>query len=110
MADKREFDKDINYPKVLFRHIDRILTTTVAGDRPFISGVEGLQDALSPFLDDAEIEIPAEGDTSGLVARKKLRAAMKKMDEKGLLIDKVSDDETWTLPEDEDIKEEPKTN
>lgn len=103
-----KYDSDINFSKVLFLHINRILM--MQEDNLFISSVGLFEDALSPYLDDLYYD-DLDGVRDGVVsvsnldpsikgkknllateemklARLKFRALMKLAERKDLLLEK----------------------
>ncbi len=111
MADyNKEFDSDINFPKLLFLHINRVLQA-INEPVSYMSAIEALEDALFPYLDkeytdmlveyetdivEAEREDSHNKDKQGRIqlakvelARAKFRGLMQTADRKGLLLDKV---------------------
>ena len=125
MTDK--FDSDINFPKVLFLHINRTLQS-ISNPDLYLANIEGLEIILSPYLDgDYENEmVKTTIKTSAIasldplmkskkdMARRneinkgshKFRALMGAAEKKGLLLEKTSRDEIWEIPEEEEDEEE----
>jgi len=119
---KDQFGKDINFNKVLFLHINR---TGISIINPilFIANVEFLEILLSPYHDDqykkdikstslrataiAALD-PMLKSKSGMSQKQTIENAVHNMrclmslaERKGFLIERVSRDEVWELPEDE---------
>jgi hypothetical protein len=115
-----KFSKDINFNKVVFLHVNRILMCIGDFDL-FCSAIEGLEDVLSPYFDDRYYE-DLDGKRDGIrsleqldpsirakknmiasevmrVQRLKFRALMKLAERKNLLLEKTSDEEEWNLVE-----------
>ena len=121
MESKEQFDNNLNFPKVLFFHINRILQSPTPEQR--IDNIELLEDALFPYLDLEYKEsignhgeemryvalldpfMPGKGEMMGQkrteLARKKFRALMALAERKNLLLEKQSDSEEWNLPEED---------
>ncbi len=108
----KEFDSDINFPKLLFLHINRIMQS-INEPTAYISAIEALEDVLTPYIEDSsdyETEVKKEEKTveeanqeDGLkkdkgakmleakvnLARSKFRGLMRIAEKKGLLLEKV---------------------
>ncbi len=122
---------EMNFSKVIFLLLVKIHNASGVDSNQYIALVESFSDTLHPYhqnngLDlgkaqeqyDTVISLAEEykgkkmalKDAEMNLARAKFRALMVLADSKGLLLEKVSDDETWRILEDEDVTEEPKTN
>lgn len=120
MAQKDAFAKDINFPKVLFLHVNRVLMC-IGQDDLYLAAVEGLEDVLSPYFD-KEYYKALDGYRKGLdsmthldpmlggkkqmiakeenkVTRIKFRALMSLAERKNLLIERTDREEVWSLDE-----------
>jgi len=128
---KEQFDSDINFPKVLFLHINRTAQSIINPDL-YIGNIEVLEILLSPYLDgDYEDEMAKTTIKSSAIATldplmkgkkdmarqnqlnkaaHKFRALMGAAEKKGLLLEKTSRDEVWEIPEEEEDEETTKTD
>jgi len=122
---------EMDFSKVIFLLLIKIHNASGVDSNQYIALVETFSDTLHPYhqnngLDlgdaqkkyDAVINLADEfkgkkamiKEVEMSLARAKFRALMVLSESKGLLLEKVSSDETWQILEDEDVTEEPKTN
>ena len=103
--------QELDFSKILFLQINRIMQTSIMNSEAYISAVDSLEDILTPYLDDdythniekfesafkknitnidpmvrQDILIDSERVAK---ARKKLRALMILAESKGLLLEKI---------------------
>lgn len=110
---EEEVKGELNFSKVLFLQLNRLLQSSVGYADGFIAGVESLEDTLSPYFDEEYKELIAEAteefsfyvgldpltpNRAGLIsaqrmalARKKLRFLMALANRKNLLLEKTGE-------------------
>ena len=114
MDDKGE----MNFSKILFLHINRILTFAGVDTDMYIAAVEAFDDVLSPYHNGLDVKEakdkydkvigtddaykgkkPMLKDAERNLARAKFKALMKVAETKNLLLTKTDRDEVWELGE-----------